>query len=77
MAPLHVGYTRCAQGPVRRGTLYNVSHPSNNGCLPLNYSGNPGVNGVSHREGQAAVTNDPAYKDCQAVSPPSVVVYHY
>jgi hypothetical protein len=24
-------------------------NPFNSGCLPLNYSGNPGVNGVSHR----------------------------
>ena len=23
--------------------------PFNTGCVPLNYSGNPGVNGVSHR----------------------------
>ena len=28
-----------------------VSHPFNTGCLPLNYSGNPGANGVYHMGG--------------------------
>ena len=28
---------------------WQVSHPFDTGCLPLSYSGNPGVNGVSHR----------------------------
>jgi CRP-like cAMP-binding protein len=28
--------------------------PFDTGCLPLSHSGNPGVNGVSHREGCAS-----------------------
>jgi hypothetical protein len=38
---------RCALRIIWR---INISHPSNTGCSPLNYSGNPGVN-VPHREG--------------------------
>jgi len=34
------------------GRVYHVSRPFNTGWLPLNYSGDPGVNGVSHRGGQ-------------------------
>ena len=30
----------------------DASHPFNPVCLPLGYSGNPGVNGVSHRGGR-------------------------
>ena len=37
---------------LRRG-VSQVSHPFNTGCLPLSYSGNPGVN-VSYREGGGA-----------------------
>ena len=32
------------------GEEEEVSHPVDTGCLPLNHSGNPGVN-VTHREG--------------------------
>ena len=33
------------------GRVTGWRYPFNTGCLPLSYSGNPGVNGVSHREG--------------------------
>ena len=36
------------------GSVSQVYHPFNAGCLPLNGSGNPGVNGV-HYEGSNAL----------------------
>jgi hypothetical protein len=35
--------------------LSSRGYPLNTGCLPLSYSGNPGVNGVSHRSGLVQV----------------------
>ena len=32
--------------------------PFDSGCLPLGYSGNPGVNGVSHREGCVRISGN-------------------
>jgi hypothetical protein len=49
MAPNMMGLPMSSPGKHAPPAGAQVDYPFDAGCLPLNYSGNPGVNGVSHR----------------------------